>query len=147
VQHDVDAVGLEIRPDAPQEVTRILADVEIGRIAGIVLALGDLLVVGQLIGLTRGDVADLLEAEVDRIVPPDVDRVPEDRVKCFGHVEVAHAAAGDAGSTRTGRALVQEDDVAARALAACLELHGQMPGCGQPVHPGPDDDVAGGRRQ
>jgi hypothetical protein len=54
------------------------ADIEVGRVAGRVLALVHGLVVGLLVGLADRDVADLLEAEIDRVGLPHVDRVLED---------------------------------------------------------------------
>ena len=67
----------------------------------------DAVIVVGLVGLAARDVADLLEAEVDGIVGPHVDRVADDGMEGLGHVEVAHAAAHDAGGAGAGSGLVQ----------------------------------------
>ena len=137
---DLDPVGVEVRPDRLQEALGLLSDVEVGAVAAGVVAFDHRLVVGLLVGLSGGDVADLLESEADRIRLPDVDRMPQDRMQLLRHVEVAHAAAGDAGGAGARAGLVQDDDVLAAALAAPFQLHRQMPGGGEAVHAGADDD-------
>ena len=144
VQDDVDAVGLEVGPDPLEELLRVAALVEIGRIPDPRLARVQSLVVGRLIRLARRHVPDLLKAEGHRVVHPHVDRMPQDRVDRLGHVQVAHASAGDARRAGAGTGLVEYDDVGARAGAARLELHREMP-CGrQAVDSGADDDVTCG---
>jgi hypothetical protein len=101
------------------------------------------LVVGLLVGLADRDVAHLLEAEIDRVRLPDVDRVAEDRVQRAGHVEVADAAAGDSGGAGAWAGLVEQQHVGALAAAGALQLHGEVPGGREAVHAGADDDVAG----
>src|SRR5690606_13541055 len=46
VQHDIDAAGIDIGPDRTQEPVRILAGVEVGEIADLVLAFMDALIIG-----------------------------------------------------------------------------------------------------
>ena len=142
VQDDVDAVRLEVGPDPLQEMLRVAALVEIGRIAHPRLARVQSFVVGRLIRLARRHVPDLLKPEGDRVVHPHVDGMPQDRVNRLGHVQVAHASAGDARRAGAGAGLVEHDDVGARARAAGLELHRQMPCRRQAVDSGADHDVA-----
>ena len=93
-----------------------------------VLALVDAGVVLDLVGRAAGYVADLLEAEIDRIVHPDVNRMAQNRVQGLGHIEIAHATAGNARRAGAGSRLVEQDDILAAALAPGFELHGEMPG-------------------
>src|SRR6267154_591847 len=130
-----------IGPDVLEEIARVLAVEDFGRVADAGLALLELVVILALIGLAGRDVADLLEAEGDRVIGPDVDGVAQDGVQRLGHVEVAHAAAGDAGSAGARPRLVEHDDVLARAAAARLELHREMPGGGEAVDAGADHGI------
>ena len=86
VQHNVDAVGLEVGPDFFQEVFRVHALVEVGGITDPRLARVQLFVIRSLIRFTCRHVADLLKAEGHRIVGPDINRMPQDRVYRLGHV-------------------------------------------------------------
>src|SRR5207302_2078875 len=72
VQHDVDAVGLEIRPDVPEEIARVLAVEDLRGIADARLAPLQLVVILALICLAGRDIADLLETEGNRVVGPDI---------------------------------------------------------------------------
>src|SRR4029079_9555042 len=56
-------------------------------------------------------------------------------------VVVADGAAGDAGRTRAGSALIEHEDVLAPAQSAGSEFPGQMPGRGQAVNARADNDV------
>ena len=58
----------------------------------------------------------------------------------LGHVEVSHAAAGDARRARAHPGLVEHDDVLTRAAAAPRELEAEMPAGAEPVDAGADDD-------
>jgi hypothetical protein len=147
VQHDVDAVGLEVGPDLAQKRARILALVQIRWIADARLARVQLLVVRALIRFAGRDITDLLKAERHGIVRPNVDRMPKDGVDRLGHVEIAHAAARDTGRARAGPRLVEHDDVGAGTAAAGLELHREMPRSGEAVDAGAHDDVARGGRK
>ncbi len=53
-----------------------------------------------------------MEPKEDGVVVPHVDRVTQDGVEWFGHVQVAHTATGDAGGTCAGLGLVEQNDVA-----------------------------------
>ena len=104
----------------------------------------DALVIGDLVGLAAGDIAHLLEAEGDGIAVPHIHRVAHQRVQRLGHVEAAHAAAGDASGAGTRPRLVEDDHFGARALAAGGALHGQVPGGAEAVDAGADDDIGDG---
>ena len=145
VNDHIGLLGVEVGPDRFEVALGVLADIKVRRVVGGVLALGDLLVVRLLVGLADRDVADLLEPEIDRVRLPDVDRMPQDRVQGAGHVEIAHAAAGNAGCARARAGLVQEHDVRALAAARGLELHRQMPRGRHAVHAGADHHIGGGR--
>ena len=142
VQHHVDVVGLEVRPDVLQEFLCISALVDLGGVADARLARLQLLVVARLVRFAGRDVADLLEAERDRIARPHVDGVTKDRVDRLGHVKVAHASACNTRSTGAGTALVDDDDVLARSLPRSFQRHRQMPRSGQAVYAGAHDYVA-----
>jgi hypothetical protein len=144
VQHHVGALDVEIRPDRFQECFGILARIDVGGIAGRILALVHFLVIGFLVGLAHRHIADLLESEIRRIGLPDIDRMPEDRVERCRHVEIADTAAGDPGRTRTRAGLVDEHDIGTFSLARFFQHHCQMPCCGHSVHAGADDDIGGG---
>ena len=124
------------------------AQVEVGGITDARLARVQLLVVRRLVRFAGRHVADLLEAERDGVVCPDVDGMTQDRVNRLGHVKIADAAAGD---TRTRRrpepVLSSTIDVGARTGAAAFELHRQMPRCRQAVNACADDDSAGRMRE
>ena len=106
-----------------------------------------LLVIGLLVALTDRHIAHLLEAEIDRIRLPHIDRMAQDIVDGRGHIEVAHAAASNAGGAGAGARLVDKDDIRALAFAGALELHGEMPGCRHAMHTHADDDIGGRFRE
>ncbi len=141
VKDHLDGVVLEVGPDVGEEVPCLLAYVHVGGIVDALLALVDPLVVGDLVFLATGDVANLLKTQQDRVVVPDVDRLAKDGVQRLGHVEVADATACDAGSSGAGPGLVDYDHVRPRTLAPRLEFHRQVPGRAQPMNPGPDDQI------
>ncbi len=143
VEDHVAVGGLEVGPDRLQEVVRLLAGVEVGRVAALVLRGGEPLVVLGLVLLADRDVADLLEAEVDRVALPHLDAGPQDGVERAGHVEVAHAAAGQPGGPGTRALLVDDDHLVTRPEAPPLQSHRQVVGGRQPVHPGADHDERG----
>ena len=130
-----------------QEFLRVGALEEFRWIADAGLARLQLFVVGGLIGLAGRNVADLLESERDRIAGPHVDRVAQDRVDRLGHVQVAHAAAGDARRAGARTALVHNDHIVAGAVTARLQGHGKVPGGRESMNTGADDDVADRCRQ
>ena len=101
MQDDVAAIGLEIRPERREETMGILAQIEIGRIALIVLAPVQPDVVIFLIGLADRNVADLLKTEIDRIALPDSHALTQNRMQGTGHVEIADTAAGKTRGART----------------------------------------------
>ncbi len=143
VQHDIGPLDVEVGPHGLEKLLGVLAGIDIRRIAGGVLALVHFLVVGFLVRLADRNVADLLEAEVRRVGLPDVDRVAQDGVERRGHVEIAHASAGDAGGAGAGPGLVEQHHVGALALAGLFQRHGEMPGGRHAVHAGADDDIGG----
>ena len=145
VNHHIGLLGVEVGPDRLEVALGFLADIKVRCIVGGVLALGDLLVVRLLVGLADRDIADLLEAEIDRVGLPDVDRVAQDRVQRPGHVEVAHAAAGNARGARARAGLVEKHDIGALATAGSLELHCQMPRGRHAVHARTNHHIGGGR--
>src|SRR6516225_8986947 len=96
MQHDIDAVGLEVGPDAFEKIARLLAVEHFRRIAGPGLAALQLVVILALIGLASRYVTDLLEAEGYGVVGPHIDRMAQDRMQRLRHIEITHAATGDA---------------------------------------------------
>ena len=126
---------------------RVLADIEVGGIALVVLRLVQRDVVALLVGLADRDVADLLEAEIHRVGLPHLDALAQDRVQRLGHVEVAHAAAGEAGGAGAGAGLVDQHDVGAFALAALGQVLGEVIGGRHAVHAGADHDELRAVRQ
>ncbi len=85
-------------------------------------------IVSNLVRFAAGNVTNLLKAEGDRVVHPDIDAVAQEGVERFGHVKVAHTTAGDARGARARTAFVQDEDVLPTAPSSSLKLHGQMPG-------------------
>ena len=111
VQGHVYAFGLEVGPNGREEVSGLLADVQVGRVVHRLVGLVHLLEVGGLVGLAAGDVSDLLKPEVDGVLHPDVDAVPEYGVNGLGHVEVSDIAAGYARRPRSDMALFEDQYV------------------------------------
>ena len=147
MQHQVGLLGVEVGPDAFQEVARVLADIEVGGIALVVLRLVQRDVVALLVGFADRDIADLLEAEIHRVGLPHLHALAQDRVQRLGHVEVAHAAAGEAGGARARAGLVDQHHVGAFALAALGQVLGEVIGGRHAVHAGADHDELGAVRQ
>jgi hypothetical protein len=141
VQSNINVRGVEVRPDGLEEVLGVLADVQVGAVAHGVLAGVDALVVRLLLALGRADVAHLLEAKGHRVVGPHVHAVAQDGVERLGHVEIAHAAAGNARGARADAGLIKHNHVGAAAAPALPELHGQVPGAAQAVDARAEDDV------
>ncbi len=113
-------LSLEVGPQALQESVGVGPRVEVRRVAASYLRLVYLYVVLGLVLLADRYVADLLEPKVDGIGLPYLDAGPEDGVERFGHVEVPHTAAGQAGGAGTRARLIDEDHVAARSLSCAL---------------------------
>ncbi len=86
VEDDIDGVVFEIGPNAGEKIPGLLPHVHIRVVADTCLALVDALVVGDLVLLAARDVADLLEAEQNRVVVPDVDRLAHDGVQWLSHI-------------------------------------------------------------
>src|SRR5947199_80403 len=101
------------------------AHVEVGGVAGGALAPPHTLVGRQVLLLVDADVADLLETQGDRVGGPDVHAVAEDGVEGLRHVEVPHAAAGDAGGAGAHPRLIEDDDLLPRALLPALARQAQ----------------------
>ena len=134
----------EVGPNGREEVSGFLPDVQVGSVVHRIVRLVHLLEVGGLVGLAAGDVTDLLKAEVDGVVHPDVNAVLENGVKGLGHVEVSNIAAGYACSPRSDMALFEDQYVPARALATTLEVHCQVPRGAETVDARTDYDVFSG---
>ena len=141
MQHHVGLLDIEVGPDFLEKALGFLADIHVGLVAGGVLALVHLLVIGLLVAFADRHIAHLLEAEIDRVGLPHIDRVPQDVVDGRRHIEIAHAAAGDAGGAGPRAVLVDEHDVRALALARALELHREVPGSRHAVHAHADNDI------
>src|SRR5262249_47413842 len=84
--------------------------------------------------------------EIDRVGFPHLHALAQDRVQRLGHVEVAHAAAGEAGGAGAGTLLVDQDHVRAFALAALGQVLGEVIGRRHAVHAGADHDERGAIR-
>jgi hypothetical protein len=121
----------EHRPHVARDLG--LAQDQLRLVADPLLALGDRGEVRLLVAVAEGDVTGAVVVERLRVRLPDLDA-------CFhqlGHggleVVVADDAAGDAGSTRGDRRLVDHQH-----LLAAL---GEVPGGGEAVNAGPDHEV------
>ncbi len=142
VQHGLDAFAVPVGKDRLHVLhAGSLAEDDVRAIADRRLVALDCDAILRLHFGDRGDVTDAVEAEACRIGLEELDRDPDDLRHRRREVEVAHDAAGDPGRARADMALLEDDDVLPRPLAACLELEREVVRAREAVDAAPDDDV------
>ena len=142
VQHGLDPFAVPVGEDRLHVLgARALAEDDVRAVADLRLVALDRDAILRLHLGHGGDVADAVEAEALRVRLEELDRNANHLRHRRREVEVAHDAAGDAGCARADVALLEDDDVLPRPLAARFELEREVVRAREAVDAASDDDV------